>query len=140
MWNPNIKEMNITTLVQVIFNTWFEYVGYLPCGIMFLIWLLSTSTGPTDRGTLSREKSPAQNYTNHSWHIWSITAPSLYTAFFCIWVFTFLEITNIICLNCWLFFLPSSVLKWLHKNSPILFFLTQLIWQLLQYNLTTLLN
>ena len=39
-----------------------------------------------------------------------------------------------------LFFLPSSVLKWLHKNSPILFFLTQLIWQLLQYNLTTLLT
>ena len=37
-------------------------------------------------------------------------------------------------------FLPSSPLKWLHKNSPILvgFFKCMLIWQLTQYNLTKL--
>ena len=32
MWNPNIKAIHITKLVQMIFSTWFgyfEYVGYL---------------------------------------------------------------------------------------------------------------
>ena len=40
MWNTNIKAINITKLVQKIFNTWFryfEYVGYLPHGITW--WL-----------------------------------------------------------------------------------------------------
>ena len=37
-------------------------------------------------------------------------------------------------------FLPSSTLKWVHKNSPVLLFFVKsmLIWQLSQYNLTKL--
>ena len=40
MWNPNIKVINITKLVQMIFNTWleyFEYIGYLSCSITLII-------------------------------------------------------------------------------------------------------
>ena len=40
MWNPNIKVINIIKLVQMIFNTWleyFEYIGYLSCGITLII-------------------------------------------------------------------------------------------------------
>ena len=40
MWNPNIKAINITQLVQIIFNAWsgyFEYVGYLPHGTPFIV-------------------------------------------------------------------------------------------------------
>ena len=37
---PNVKLINITKLVQVIFNAWFgyfEHVGYLSCSIMLII-------------------------------------------------------------------------------------------------------
>ena len=40
MWNPNIKMMNITKLVQMIFSTWFGYfecASYLSCGIMLTV-------------------------------------------------------------------------------------------------------
>ena len=40
MWNPNIKVINITNLVQMIFNAWFayfEYASYLPCGITLIV-------------------------------------------------------------------------------------------------------
>ena len=105
MWNPNIKAINITKLVQMIFSAWFgyfEYVGYLPRRIMLIvlnvsIWLLSTSTSLPNHGASSSEKSPARNFANHVWHVWSVTAPSPHTAqiffflhFSC--VFTFLEI------------------------------------------------
>ena len=64
MWNPNVKSIYIIKLVQMIFSTWFgyfEYVGYLPCGMMLIsinvsIWLLSTSTGLPDHGVLSSKK------------------------------------------------------------------------------------
>ena len=74
MWNPNIEAMNITKLVQMIFSAWFgyfEYVGYLPCGIHWLfsinvsIWSLSASTGLSDHGGSSSKKSPAWNFDNH---------------------------------------------------------------------------
>ena len=72
--NPNTEAMNITKLVQMIFSAWFgyfEYVGYLPCGIHWLfsvnvsIWSLSTSTDLSGHGALSSEKSPAWNFVNH---------------------------------------------------------------------------
>ena len=40
MWNPNIKVIHITKLMQMIFNAWFgyfEYVGYLPSGTMLIV-------------------------------------------------------------------------------------------------------
>ena len=40
MWNPNSKVINITKLVQMIFNAWlgyFKYVGYLPGGITLTV-------------------------------------------------------------------------------------------------------
>jgi len=40
MWNPNVKVINITKVVQMIFIVWFgysEYVGYLPCGITLVV-------------------------------------------------------------------------------------------------------
>ena len=130
MWNPDIKAMNITKLVQMIFNAWvgyFEYVGYLPRGIMLIVLNVSilslSTTGLPDLGASSSKKSPARNFTNHFWHVRSVTAPSPYTAqlflHFCC-VFTFLEIMKHNMPKMLLFFLPSSVLKWLHKTSPIL--------------------
>ena len=82
-------------------NVWFacfEYVSYLPCGITLtvfnvLIWLLSLSTCLPEHGALSSKKPPIRNFTNHFWHIWSVTAPSPYSRqifFRC--VFTFLKI------------------------------------------------
>ena len=40
MWNPNIKAINITKMVQMIFNAWFgyfEYVNYLLSGITLIV-------------------------------------------------------------------------------------------------------
>ena len=40
MWNPNIKAIDITKLVQMIFSTWFgyfEYVGSLPRGVTLIV-------------------------------------------------------------------------------------------------------
>ena len=40
MWNSNIKAINITKLVQMIFNAWFgyfEYISSLPRGIMLIV-------------------------------------------------------------------------------------------------------
>ena len=108
MWNPNIKAINITKLVQIIFNAWFgyfEYVGYLPHGIPLIVlnYCLDLITinfkWCTDCGALSSKKFPAWNFTNHFWHIWSVTATSPYSAqiffFFFLhfrWVFTLLEV------------------------------------------------
>ena len=133
MWNPNIKVINITKLVQMIFHTWFgyfEYVSYLLCDITLIvlnyvsIWSLTTSTGPPDHGASSSEKSAAWNFANHFWHVLSVAAPSPYTAqifFLCFsCIFTFLEIIKHNMLKMLLFFLPHSILNWLPKNSPIL--------------------
>ena len=150
MWKPNIKVINITGLVQKMFSAWFgyfEYVSYLLRGIMLIVlnvssWSLSTSTGPPNGGALSSKKSLAQNLANHFWHIGSVTAPSPYTAkiffegFSC--AFIFLEIIKHNMLkHC--FLLSSSILKWLHKHSPVLIiFKCMLIWQLFWYNLSKL--
>lgn len=50
IWNPNIKVINITKLVQVIFNAWFGYLenGSYPLHDI-LIWLPSNSTGLPDQ-------------------------------------------------------------------------------------------
>ena len=114
--------------------------------INVLILLLSTSTGVPNLGTLSSEKSPAQNFTNNLWYIQSVIAPSPYTAqiFFFMFQFCFFlswnnkaHYTENVA-----YFLPLSILKWLHKNSPTLkfFFNCMLTGQMSQYNLTKLLQ
>ena len=40
IWNPNIKAINISKLVQMIFSAWFgyfQYVGYLLCGMVLIV-------------------------------------------------------------------------------------------------------
>ena len=150
-WNLNIKVINITNLVQVIFNAWFgyfEYVSYLQYGKMLIVlnqWVLSLITINFNLSThhelLSSEKSLALNFTNHFWHIQSVTALSPYTAQ--IFPFEF-QLCFYLSWNnkarCWkcCFSLPSSILKWPQKNSSTLmtFLKCTLIWQLSQYSLT----
>ena len=104
-------------------------------------WSLSISTGLPDCGASFSEKSLAWNFSNHFWHVQSVTACSPHTAqiAFCVQLCFFLSWNN----KAWyaenfVYFLPSSMLKWLHKNSPILvsFFKCTLIWQLSQCSLT----
>ena len=116
--------INIVKVVGMIFNAWygyFEYIGYLSHGIALiflnvLIWSLSTSTSTGVWSIVQWQISSMRNFTNHSWYIGSSTAPSPCTAhFFAFQFFTFLEIINYNMLKA-LHFLPSSILKWLHKT------------------------
>ena len=66
---------------------------------------------------------------------------TLHKSFLCFsCVFTFLKIIRHNMPKKPIYFLPTSILKWLHKYSPILitFFKCMLIWLLSQYNLTKL--
>ena len=105
-------------------NYWFGYfedVGCLPHGIIWLfsinvsVCYLSTSTGLPDCGALSSEKSPAWNFTNHFWHIRSVTAPSPYTAqtIFVFQLYFYLSWNNKAeYAGNTEYFLPSAILKW----------------------------
>ena len=130
MGNPSIKVINITKLVQMIFIAWrgyFEYVSYLLRGIDMivlnvLIWSLSTSIGISNWAS-SIEKSTAWNFANHfdmfDLVIFFIHCTNLFfLRFSC--VFTFVEIIKHNMPKMLPFYLPSLVLKWLQKNSPIL--------------------
>ena len=129
MWNPNIKAINITKLVQMLFNTWFGYFEYVGYNIDFFssnvstLWLSTLPDSP-DHGASSSEKSPAQNFSNHFWHIQSVIAPfsihctNLLLCFSCI--FTFLKIIKHNTPKNDAHFLPSSILKSLDKISLIL--------------------
>ena len=127
MWNPDIKTINITKLVQMIFSTWFGYFEYVNCPMWYnadvfnLIaisfnwstWLWSIIQPeifnmklcePLLLHSVSHSTFP-RHYTN------------LFLHFTCI--FTFLEIIKHNMLRVLLFFLPFSILKLLHKNSLI---------------------
>ena len=84
----------------------------------------------TQPWSISKQET-ARNFANHFWHARSITAPSPYTAqifFVCFsHVFTFLEIIKHDMPKMCSFF-PSSILKWLHKNSPILMVSLDACW------------
>ena len=66
-----------------LFHAWFGYFEYVVSlwgvvkhwliWIKVSIWLLSTSAGPPDCGTLSSEKFPTWNFKNHFWPVWSVT-------------------------------------------------------------------
>ena len=135
MWNPNIKTIHITKLVQMVFNSRFgycEYVGHVLHGITLegffsvkvSVWLLSTSTvlfQPWQN--LSNEKSPAQNFASHfdasvSHSTFSIHCTNLILHFSCI--LTFLEIIKDNMQKMLLF--SRLILKLLHKNSVVLIF------------------
>ena len=124
--------MNITRLVQMISRAWFgcfEYVCYLPYGVVLIvfnvsIWLLSTSTGLPDHGASFSEtcsiklcKPLLMRSVSHS--TFSIHCTNLFLRFSCI--FAFLEVSvikyNMLKL---VLFSPPLILKWLHKNAPIL--------------------
>ena len=139
--------MNITKLVQVIFSAWFAYfkcVGYLPRCITLIalnqcldLWV-SISTNLPDQGALSCIKLCKPLLTlsiSHS--TFSIYCTNLlFLHFYLSWNNNKAYYTKNIAS-----FLPSSILRWLHKNSPILvsfFFKCMLIRQLSQYSLTKL--
>ena len=135
-----LPKQNITKLMRMIFNAWcgyFEYVGYLPSSITLitlsecldLITInFNWSTGPwsTIQWEISSTKLHKLLLTcsiNHS--TVSICCTKFFVGFRCI--HTFLEIIKHNMLKM-LLFLPWSVLKWLHKNSPILSFLKNARW------------
>ena len=105
------------------------------------IWLLLTSTGLPDHeasiiqweiSSTRLHKPLLTRSISHS--TFSTHCTNLFLHFS--GIFTFLKIIKH---NAETYFLPSLILKWLHKNSPILiFFKCMLIWQLTQYNLTKL--
>ena len=108
----------------------FDILSMLAVSHMAECWLFSISWFDcyqlqlVNRGTSSSEKSPARNFANHFWHIPSVTALSPYTAqvfffafqlrFYLFWNNKASYVKNVA------YFLPSSILKRLHKNSPIL--------------------
>ena len=132
MWNSNIKVINKTKLVWMFSMPDLDTLSMsaISCvvwhwlfPIYIWIWSLSISTGLTNHGASSSEKSLAQNFTNHFYVIWSVIPPSPYTAqifFVCFnCCFTFLEIIKHSMPKC-CFFIPSSILKWLCKNSILI--------------------
>ena len=71
-------------MIWIFWYVWLSSVWLFSINVS--IWSLSASTVLPDCGASSSEKSLAQNFTNHFWHVQSVTAPSPYTAqiFFCI--------------------------------------------------------
>ena len=94
-----IKLENTFFIFTIYWFGCFNYVCSLSCGITMIVlnvsvWLPSTSTVLPDCGASSSKISPAPNFTNYFWYVWSVTALSLYTAQICFCIFTFLEIIN----------------------------------------------
>ena len=127
---PNIKVINIIKLVQMIFNAWFGYFEYMHMAERWLfsvnvfIWLLSTPNGPPHHGASSKEISSMKH------HKLLLTCSISYSTFSTLlhksvrWrgrgglefqlnlYFSWRKCT--MPKRC--FLLPSSILKWLHKN------------------------
>ena len=92
-------------------------------------------------GYLLEERHPARNLPHHS--VRHSTFSILHTSFFALLLRFYLSWNNQAqYAKDDVYFPPSSILKWLHKNSPILisfsFFKCMLIGQLSQYSLTKL--
>lgn len=147
MWNSNIKVINITEMVQMVFKVlfgYFEYVSYLPRGITSIIlnisiWSLSTSTGISNCGASSNKKSPAQTSQTTltsliSCSPFSIHCTNTFSHFgYLSWNNTAWYAENFAS------FLPSSIVRWLYKNLPILmFFFSNACWYESCHNLTKL--
>ena len=132
MWNTNIKAINVTKLVQVIFNTWFayfEYVTYLPRGVTEIvlslcphfiaisfnrctrIWSIVQQeiSGTNLRQPLLTHLINQSTLSKHCTNLYFV----IQLCFHLYWPLF------MICWKCCLF-LPFSILKWLYKNSPLL--------------------
>ena len=90
--------LSMSAISRMIFMSRFDHYQFL--------------TSPPDSGA-SSSKSPAWNFANHFLSR-SVTAPSPYTAK------TLFQLLFYLSWNNKAYFLPSSILKWLHKNWPIL--------------------
>ena len=123
----------------MILSAWFgyfEYVDYLPHGILLTVlkyclsFIASCSTGLPNHGASSNKKSLTRNFTKCFGHVQSVTAPFLYIAK----IFVF-------CLHFYLswnnkayydknvaFSHPSSILKWLYRNPPTLLIFLNACW------------
>ena len=73
-------------LLQMIFNGWIFWVCQLfplsydvDCSQCLNLITINFISLP-DHGASSSKKTPAQNFANYFWHIWSVMAPSSYTA------------------------------------------------------------
>ena len=122
-----------------IFTNNFIDLDILSMSAISCYWLLvcrgqgcnQTSSNPKDSSTakcyLAKMSIVLRNFPNHFWHVQSVTAPSLYTAqiFYCFafqlcfylsWNNKAKYTKNVE------YFISSLILKWLHKNSPILIF------------------
>ena len=136
MWNPNIKTIRITKLMQMIFNAWFgyfKYVSYFLRSIMLIVlnycfnliainfnwstWLWSIVQWKISSTKLC--KPVLTRSISHS--TFSIQCTNLFVRFSCI--FTFLEIIKHNMLKMLLF---SSIFN----IKMAVFFKCTLIWQL----------
>ena len=152
MWNPNIKVIHITKLVQMIFNAWFGYFQYVDCLPRGVTLILLNLLFWFDRYQLQLvyptvQHRPARNLQHkasqttfdmfdQSQHL----LHTLHKSFLCFTcVFTFLEIIKHNMLK--MLFSPIFSIKMTIQKFTSFdkFFLKcMLIWQLSQYKLTKL--
>ena len=128
MWNPNIKVINITKLVQMIFNSliWMFWVYQLSpawynvdCSQCFDLTAInnwSTRLWHIIQREIFNTKShkpPLTHSVTHRTFFHTLHKPFFFFLRFS-YVFTFLEIIKLNMAKM-LLFCPSSTLKWLHK-------------------------
>ena len=129
-WSPNIEMINITKLVQMIFSTWYgcsEYVDYLRHGdcsqlLSHFNDFLFQVVCPIVEHRLARNLQHKTLQTTFNTFDQSQHLCPTWHKSFCMFqlCFSFFVIIKQTMPKMLLFFLPPSVLKWLHKNSPIL--------------------
>ena len=144
MWNPNVKTIHITKLVQMIFNAWFgyfEYVSYLLRGIILIVCNYCFDLIPINFNWSSRPWSIVQQEISRtklrkpllthsiSHSTFSIHRTNLFVCFSC--VFTFLEIMKHNMPKMLLFSSIFSIKMATQKFTNFdVFFKCTLIWQL----------
>ena len=141
--DPNIKASNITKLVQMIFSAWFgyfEYVGYLPCGIILIVlnecldWISINFNWSTrlwsivQREIFSTKLRKPLLTCSISHSTFSIHCTNLFLCFSC--VFTFLEIIKHNMPKCCFFSSIFNIKMATQKSTNFdVFFKCTLIWQ-----------
>ena len=152
MWNPNIRAISITKLVQMIFHTWFgyfDYVRYLPCGVTLCLlitinfnwstWL--SSIVHREISNMKLRKPLLTCLISHS--TFSKHCTNLFLRFS--GIFTFFEIISIICWKCCFFpsvfsikiatqkFTNFDIKRKIHTDmTAVTIVLTKLFWMKLK--------